>query len=164
MRASLTAIAAAAIVAVAAASPAQAAGELTGKMAMYNYLVGSWNCSDKSTVMGKTYTGPSTVTVEVVPNNAFHDHVSAANYSGDDYFGYDDQGGTFWNSSAGNWGDRSWASSKDGVTYTGTSWRGASPGMNSVSVYTKAGDGKFTLHSVTTGGGHTITSDIDCTK
>lgn len=167
MRTLLVATCAASLLAFVALAPAHAAdGSLTGKMAPFNYLIGgTWTCSTKMSAMGgrPASSGHSTVTFDVVPSNAFHDHVASPEYADDDYYGYDAKSATFWNSSADNFGGHQYATSKDGVTYDGTSWERSST-TSVVSTYKKVTPTKVLVHEVLTSKGHTGTFDATCTK
>ncbi|HEY1656200.1 MAG TPA: hypothetical protein VGF86_13930, partial [Candidatus Tumulicola sp.] len=97
MRVVPTVVCAVLLTCLAAFAPARAAGgPLTGKMALFNYLIGgTWSCSTKMSAMDGHAggNGRSTVTFDVVPGNVFHDHVASAHYADDDYFGFDAKSG-----------------------------------------------------------------------
>jgi hypothetical protein len=137
---------------------------LTGQMAPFSYLIGSWNCSTKlPAMMGQpARTEQATVTFEAVPGNAVHDHVASADYAGDDYFGYSDKMKMYWSASTDNSGAHGSATSPDGKTYTGTSMMGPAT-MNVTSSYSKVSPTNITLHEVISGGGQQATIDSSCT-
>ena len=163
MRIFTAAIAAFAFVATAGTALADTA--LTGPMATSNYLMGSWSCTTKlPAMMGQpAHTEQATLTFDAVPGNVLHDHVSSAEYAGDDYFGYNDKMKTYWSASADNSGEHGAATSTDGKTYTGTSTLGPMT-MNGTSTYTKVTDTNITFHEVLSGGGQQATIDSACTR
>lgn len=167
MRTIFAALAAASLLGlVAFGGRVEAAGALTGKMEMFNYLIGTWSCSTNMSAMGKqpAEKGQSTVAFDIVPGNVFHDHVSAAHYADDDYYGYSAKSATYWDTSADNTGGHAYATSQDGETYTGSSWQGSSS-MHVVSVYKKVSPTKVTVHEVITdSNGQKGTFDATCTK
>ncbi len=148
-------------------SPARAAGSvLTGEMAYANYLLaGPWNCTTAvPAMMGQpAHTDHVTLTFDVVPGNVFHDHVSASDYSDDDYFGYNPKTNTYWSVSADSMGNNGSATSTDAKTYTGTSSMGAMS-MSVTSTYTKVSASSVTFHEVVSGGGQQETFDSICTR
>jgi hypothetical protein len=154
-----------AIVAFGGAARVSAQTALTGQMASVNDLIGSWNCTTKlPAMMGRpAHTEPATVTFEAVPGNVLHDHVTSAEYSGDDYFGYDGRTKTYWSASADNSGAHGAATSPDGQTYTGTSTLGGVT-MNGTSTYSKVSASQIGFHEVLSGGGQQMTIDSTCTR
>lgn len=152
---------------VAVASPAQAAEQtLTGQMDAMNYLAGAaWNCSTKVPAMHgqPARTDEATVTFEVVTGNVIHDHVTGANYVGDDYYGFDPTANAYWSTSADNMGAYGHASSTTGKTFTGTSSAGSAT-TNVSSTYTKVSPNFITIHNVLSGGGQDATIDTVCTR
>ncbi len=167
MRMWFTAVAVFAVVSSAAfASPARAADALTGKMALYNYLLGGpWSCTTKVPAMqGKpAHADQSTVRFEVVPGNALHDHVTASDYAGDDYFAFDSKSNMFWDGNLGSDGSHGYASSSNGNTYTGQTWSGKTP-SKITTTYTKVSPTSVKVHVVTSMGGHPMTIDSACTR
>jgi len=169
MRVFLVSIAAMTAVALIAywSPPARAAGgTLTGKMAAFNYLIGgSWNCSIKmSAVSGRpAHTNHSTVTFGVVPSNAFHSHASAADYSGDRYYGYSAKSNLYWSTGADNIGSYRYATSADGDTYTGTLWSSALS-IKIRNTFTKMNSNKVTMHEVLSGVGLQEIAETVCTR
>ena len=165
MRLLVASIAALVILAGIETARAVAESTLTGSMAPFSYLVGSWNCTTKlPAMMGQpARTEQATVTFEAVPGNAVHDHVTSADYAGDDYFGYNDKMKMYWSSSTDNSGAHGSATSADGKTYTGTSVMGPAT-MNVTSSYAKVSPTNITLHEVISGGGEQATVDSACTR
>ncbi|MGA8532706.1 MAG: hypothetical protein WB615_01210 [Candidatus Tumulicola sp.] len=166
MRIFLGSIGVLALAAFSGMAPARAAdATLTGQMAPFSYLVGSWNCTTQVPAMNgqPAHSEPTTVTFEVVPGNAFHDHVASADYAGDDYFGYADKMKTYWSASADSTGAHGTATSPDGKTYTGTSAIGPMS-MTVTSTYTRVSENNVTFHEVISGAGQQATIDSSCTR
>ena len=70
--------------------PGRADSALTGQMAAVSYLLGApWNCTANVPAMGDmpAHTDHLTVAFDVAPHNTMHDHVTGADYMGDDYYG-----------------------------------------------------------------------------
>ncbi len=147
-------------------TPAIAAGELTGKMSAFGYLLGAaWNCSTSVPAMGDmpAHTDRGTATFEVAPGNTVHNHVSTPNYSGDFYFGYTDKMGMYWQVDSDNIGGHAFLTSSDGITYNGTSSMGPLSMQDTVT-YAKLAPNKVTVHEVLTGSAPTATFDSVCTR
>jgi hypothetical protein len=166
MRNILVSIAVPVVAVLLASGQAHAADSaLTGEMAAFNYLMGSWNCSTQLPAMNgqPARTEPATVTFDAVPGNVVHDHVASADYAGDDYFGYNAKMKLYWSASADNAGAHGSATSPNGKTYTGTSAIGPMT-MNLTSTYTQVSPGNVTFHEVISGGGEQVTIDSSCTR
>lgn len=158
------------ILAVLAAGVASAqtssGGTLSGKMAPMNYVLsGTWNCVANVPAMnGKpAHTVNSTATFDVVPTNVVHVHIASPEYNGDQYFGYATQANMYWSATSDSMGGAAAQTSADGKTYKGTMSMGPMSGTET-DTYTKVSDTKVTIHSVTSLGGKTDASDINCTK
>lgn len=166
MRTSRYAVAALCVLAFAlVATPARAA-DLTGKMALLSYLLGTpWNCTTNIPAMGAqpARTDSGTATFDVVPGNVVHNHVQTATYFGDSYLGYSEQTGSYWQTSANNIGGYSFLTSSDGTTFTGTSSMGPTS-LQDTTTYTKASPSKVTVHEVLSGGPMAGTFDTVCTR
>jgi hypothetical protein len=163
--ASICAVVIAALIAYSGPTRA-ASGTLTGKMAAFNYLVGgSWSCSTKIPAMvGRpAHTAQATVTYAVVPSNVFHNHVSAADYSRDGYYGYSAKSNLYWSTGADNIGSYRYATSADGNTYTGTLWSSALS-IKIRNTFTKMNSNKVTLHEVLSGVGLQEIAETVCTR
>jgi hypothetical protein len=163
--ASLCAVAVAAFIAVPA--PAKAADTaLTGQMASFNYLLGApWTCTTQLPAMHgmPAHTEQGTVTFEVAPRNIIHDHVSGANYMGDDYFGYSSRMSNYWTASADNQASYGIQTSSDGRTFTGTTHMGMMA-MDVTTTYTKPGANSISMTQVMSGGGQSATISTSCTR
>jgi hypothetical protein len=148
-------------------SPAKAADSvLAGDMTYANYLLGGpWNCTTAvPAMMGHSaHAEHVTLTFDVVPGNVLHDHVSASDYSGDDYFGYNPKTNTYWIASADSAGNNESATSADAKTYTGTSSMGGMS-TNVTSTYAKVSASSVTFHEVVSGGGQQEIFDSTCTR
>ena len=148
------------------ASSARAGDGLTGKMAMYDYLLaGPWSCATKVPAMqGKpAHTDQSAVRFEVVPGNVLHAHATASDYAGDDYYAFDSKSSTYWDGNLGSDGSHGYASSADGNTYTGQTWSGKTP-SKITTTYTKVSPTSVKVHVATTMSGHAVTYESVCTR
>jgi len=149
------------------AAPARAQNAaLTGTMAPFTYLLGApWNCTTNVPAMGSqpAHTDQGTATFEVVSGNVVHNHVATPMYSGDFYFGYNDQMSSYWQVAADNMGAHSFLASTDGKTYSGTSLMGPMS-MQETVTYTKVSPNKVTVHDVLTGAPPAGTIDSVCTR
>lgn len=149
-----------------AAQPACAANTLTGQMAGRNFLLGSsWNCiTNVPSIMGMpARTDAMTVSFDVVPHNVLHVTLSGADYRGDEYFGYSERFKNFWNTSASSHGIHTFATSADGMTFSGTSYLGTGSMHDSIT-YTKLSDTKTTVREVLSGNGNSFTIKSHCTR
>lgn len=147
-------------------SPVRAADALTGKMAMFNYLLGgAWTCSTKVPAMNgrRSHLDASTIQFDVAPMNVLHDHVSASDYAGDDYFAFDPKSNMYWNGSLGSTGNHGYASSTNGNVYSGLSWSGKNP-ENVTTRYTKVNANLVKTHVTTVNGGREDTIDSVCSR
>lgn len=148
------------------APPASAADALTGKMAMFDYLLsGPWSCTTKVPAMnGKpAHTDRSTVRFDVAPDNVLHDHVSSTDYAGDDYYAFDAKSNLYWNGSLGSDGTHGYASSPDGNAYTGFTWAGKTP-TKIATTYTKVNATTVKSHVVLSAAGHQTVIESACTR
>lgn len=89
------------------------------------YLIGSWNCAvGLSAMMGSpARTDHGTLTFAMAPDRTIHSHVAASDYAQDSYYGYDTTTKDHWMVSADTQARTIAETSKDGVTFTGTSLR-----------------------------------------
>jgi hypothetical protein len=94
---------------------------LTGKMASWRVLLGSWECSIRTPVGGGSPASTQIIalTFSVAPNDTVH--VSTQTRDSDEYDGYDQHGRRWWSSSIDNLGGREYETSVDGKVYAGTS-------------------------------------------
>lgn len=88
------------------------------------YLIGSWNCAVAlAAMMGEpATTDHGVLTFAMTPQKTIHSHVAASDYAQDAYYGYDTETKDHWMVSADVQGRTIAERSKDGVTFTGTSW------------------------------------------
>lgn len=167
MRVFLASVCAAALTGfVAFPAPVKAADTmLAGEMARFNYLLGApWTCTTQVPAMHDmaARTDRNIVTFDVAPRNVIHDHVSGANYMGDDYFGYSSRGGNYWIASADNRASYGIATSTDGKTYTGTMHMGMMA-MDVTTTYGRSAN-SISMTQVMSGGGQTATLSSTCTR
>ena len=147
------------------ASPVRA-DDLTGKMALYNYLTAKpWNCTISFSAMGDmpAHTDQATATFVVVPGNVMHDHVQSPMFVGDFYFGYSEPTNSYWQADANNMSFHTFLTSSDGRTYSGTASLGPSS-MQDTTTYSKLASDRVTVHEVTSGGPMAATYDTICTQ
>lgn len=108
-------------------------------------------------------TETTTVTFDVAPGNVMHVHVAGGEYLGDSYFGYAAQTNSYWSSGSDNMGEASSEQSADGRAYKGVAAFGGVTGTVT-DTYAHTGTNHATVHSVTTIGSQTITTDATCTR
>lgn len=130
------------------------------------YLIGSWNCTVAlAAMMGNPVsTDHGKLTFSVTPNKTIHSHVAAADYAQDSYYGYDAKTKTHWTVSADTQGVIVTETSKDGVTFIGTSMAG---GMSTPTRDTFTHPSASTIRDVTQiemKGKWTQLAIADCTK
>lgn len=148
------------------AGAAVAAGELTGKMAAFGYLLGApWACTTSVPAMGSepAHTDRGTATFDVAPGNVAHNHVATPTYAGDAYYGYSDRQSTYWEVDADNMGVHAFLTSADGKAYSGTSAMGPLS-MQETTTYAKLAPNKISVHEVLTGPEPSLTIDSVCTR
>jgi hypothetical protein len=111
------------VLAATSASTVNAANSLTGKMSMYNYLVGTWAC-EATGAGAEKQTSPALHVLEiysVAEGNTLHLHFAARGNEADGFIGHR---GAFWYSSVDNQGGHQFGLSDDGATYRGFIWLG----------------------------------------
>jgi len=115
-------------------------------------------------MMGKpAHAETATVTFDTQPNNVLHVHVSGGDYLSDQYLGYSTQANAYWSSSSDSAGMSVSEQSADGKIYRGIAGLAGMSGT-AQDTYTRAADNHVKVHSVTSLGGQTTTTDSDCTK
>jgi hypothetical protein len=109
----------------AGSSMASSSGSMGDHMA---FVIGSWNCTVKlAAMMGNpASTDHGVVTFSKSPGNTIHAHMAAADYSADQYYGYDPKTKTHWTSQTDIQGNLTYETSKDGVTFIGSTMSGGS--------------------------------------
>ena len=160
------AIAALSIVPAAGDTAGASASGLSSQMASMQYLVGSWNCDVKvaASAQGPAGTDHGVVTYSVVPGNALHLHVTAADYAADTYYGYVEKTKTYWMSTIDAYGNASTESSTDGKTYTGSSTGGGTTTkIRDTFTHPAAGTIRDVQEFQTSGAWHSAT-DSTCTR
>ena len=103
-------------------SPAAAEVALSGKMVLFNYLMGStWNCSVSRPALGKSPAKATSfsATFHIVRDNIVHEHDVSVHAFGDDYFGYRQKDNWYWHIGASSEGVITEAYSRDANTYFG---------------------------------------------
>src|SRR4029077_5777751 len=157
-----------AVVPAAADAPATSGSgaALTGKMASMQYLVGSWKCDVKlpASASGPAGTDHGVVTYSVVPGNALHAHVTAADYAADTYGGYVDKSNAFWLSTIDAYGTTSTESSADGKVFAGSSSGGGTTTQIRDKLSRPATDTIRDLQEFETNGAWNMASDSTCTR
>jgi hypothetical protein len=162
------AIGALTIVPAVADTPAPAATEtvLTGKMASMQFLVGSWNCDVKvaASASGPAGTDHGVVTYSVVPGNALHLHVTAADYAADSYSSYVEKTNTYWMSTIDAYGNASIETSADGKVFAGSS-TGSGATTQIRDTFTRPSTGTIRdLQEFQTNGAWSTATDSTCTR
>jgi hypothetical protein len=138
------------------ASTATAGETLTGKMAIYDDLLGApWTCSMGTATYFAAYT--------VVPGNALHGHLYSKDGTEDAYFGYDAQHNVYWTSNADSTGATEAQRSPDGVTFTGTLNDGTAT-SNATNVFTITGAHKWVVRARGSAGGHPYDVTATCLR
>ncbi len=100
----------------AAGAPGAAmAPNLTGAMARWRPLIGTWTCA-----AGTSGGFPVTLTILTAPGNTLQTWVRSPSVSAAGYFGYDDATKAWWSAYTDSLGARFFETSRDGETFTGT--------------------------------------------
>jgi len=130
------------------------------------FIIGSWNCTVKlAAMMGNPAgTDHGVVTFSKSPGDTIHQHTAAADYAADQYYGFNVKTKTHWTSATDNGGVIVSETSKDGVTFTGTSYAN---GMSTPTrdTFTHPSASKIRdLTQVETKGTWSMLADANCTK
>lgn len=139
---------------------------LTGKMDMFNYLLGTtWRCQSRTVdTNGRVVrTSQTTATFDVVPPNALHVHLVSDTLTSDEYFGYVPDVGGYWSSIANSAGLSMTQASPDGVTFDGSTTLGSSK-ISLRSIYTKNDDTHASVRQISTVNGVQQDSSGTCTR
>lgn len=147
-------------------APSVPGSVLTGKMASMQYLVGSWSCDVKvaASAAGPAGTDHGVVTYSVVPGNALHLHVTAADYAADSYSGYVEKSKTYWMSTVDAYGNASAETSADGKVFAGSSTGGGAT-MQIRDTFTRPASTTIRdLQEVQTKGAWQSATDSTCTR
>ena len=138
------------------ASPATGDAMLTGKMAIYNDLLGArWTCA-----IGKiTYFADYTV----APGNALHGHLSSGDGTEDTYFGYDTKRKVYWSDNADSTGATESQMSADVQTFVGTLNDGRTT-SKATNVITITSARKWVIRARGTAGGHPYDVTATCLR
>ena len=130
------------------------------------FLIGSWNCTVKlAAMMGNPAgTDHGVVTFSKSPGDTIHAHTAAADYAADQYYGFNTKTKTHWTSATDTGGVIVSQTSKDGVTFTGTS---IANGMSTPTrdTFTHPSATKIRdLTEIETKGTWSMLADANCTK
>jgi hypothetical protein len=161
----------AAIVSLAAAlfscaSAARAADAPSDKMTQFRHLLGgSWSCVTQVPATGSAspHEDRSTAVFDMTPSDVVHDHITAADYSGDYYLGYNGRANVYWLIGADSLGTVLSLESNDGLHYDGTSSMGEIV-MKDSATYQNDGANKTIAHEVFTRSGAEAIFDTVCTR
>jgi hypothetical protein len=109
-----------AVLSIATIASAGADPSLTGKMAWWQRVVGTWNCTLRLfPVAGQPAgTGPASLVALASAANTIHMYSVAYENQGDAYIGYSDKERRWWEADADNTGDATLITSRDNVVYT----------------------------------------------
>ncbi len=100
---------------------------LTGKMAIYNPLLGApWTCTAELPAMSgqPAHTETSKVTFSVAPQNALLIKVSNPQFEGRNFIGFDSKSNQYWRTEMGVFGGIMRETSADGINFSGQSTMG----------------------------------------
>jgi hypothetical protein len=144
-----------------------AGGALSDKMGAFNYFIsGSWKCSTKVPAVARrpARTQQGTNVFDATPGNTLHSRVSAAGYSRDRYYGYNSHTKLYWTASVDNQGTYGYATSTDGVTYTGSSsFGGMNVNVKIRNTLVKTNPNQYTSEEVLLGGPKMVVDTV-CTR
>lgn len=158
---------------IAALTSARGVGQmmaLTGKMTIFNYLVGgTWQCTVTTTVAGGSSptSVTSTETYDVVPEeNVLHAHTIASNDNSDSYYGYSNEAQAYWHSAIESHGSMAYSVSRDGVAFEGSAWyRFSLPDEVPISAtFTKVNEDERTERLIAGLPEHKVTLDRACRR
>lgn len=138
------------------ASTAPGGGPLTGKMAIFNDLLGArWTCS-----MGKaTYFA----TYSAAAGNTLHGHLYSKDSMEDAYLGYDAHRKLYWTANADSTGATESQTSVDGVTFVGTLNDGTAT-SRATNIFTIDGAHKWIVRARGSAGGHPYDVTVTCLR
>jgi hypothetical protein len=141
---------------------ASASDELTGEMAKLSYLLGKWTCTDN---LRDSMPIPAVATYEVGPRNTIHGHWAYAfeDVEADSYYGYNFTAHEYYKTTAGSGGSSAFASSSDGVTYSGTSRGPNGSEKSTVAIRAPSAD-SLEVRSQTIYNGNVLEGFEDCSR
>jgi hypothetical protein len=138
------------------ASTTTGSERLTGKMAIYNDLLGArWTCTLGTATYFAAYTAAR--------GNTLHGHLYSKDQTEDEYFGYDAQRKLYWISSADSTGATESQTSVDGMTFVGTLNDGRTT-TRATNIYTIHGAHKWVVHARGSAGGHAYDVTATCLR
>jgi hypothetical protein len=97
--------------------------QLTGKMAIFNYMLsGDWSCTlERPALNGEAARSMKTkLNVEVVPDNVLHIHSQGDTFSGDRYVGYSTTRNVYWSVRADSSSMSTYEESPDAKAFSGS--------------------------------------------
>ncbi len=142
---------------------------LTGKMAIFNYLLGApWTCRLVSPDGKPSGDFDVTITFEVVASNVLHSHITSPQWFADSYFGFDAKNKIYYRSEAGSFGGAMRQTSVDGIVFSGTSIRPSGTVATERDTFRQeadgSSDGSSTDMHVLTANGADESSTSRCTR
>ncbi len=138
------------------AATATGSEALTGKMAIYNDLLGPrWSCS-----VGKA---SYFVAYAVTPGNTLHGQLYSQEGTEDSYFGYDAKRKIYWTANADSTGATESQRSPDGVTFVGTLNDGTTT-SKATNAFTIDGPKRWVVRARGTAGGHPYDVTATCLR
>lgn len=108
-------------------APSSLSGPLTGKMAIYNSLLGPpWACMTQLPAMldQPPHTETASVTFTNAPRNVLAIEVSGTQFAARNFIGFDAKSNQYWRTEMGVYGGIMRETSADGVNFSGTSTMG----------------------------------------
>ena len=139
---------------------------LTGKMAVFNYLLGTaWQCDSRTLdTNGKVVrTTKSTVMFDTAPSNTLHFHVLSDKVSTDQYIGYVADVDGYWSTLSNSAGISMLQTSSDGKNFDGSTTLGSTKVYLSTT-YTKVDDSHASVKMISTINGRQEESDGTCSR
>ncbi len=107
---------------------------LTGKLTRLQYLIGTWNCVTKASMIQQTQTGHYHFWIE--PGNVIGNEYSATGYSDSGYIGWMPSERRWWSNSAGRFGGISYETGEASATnvqlMTGSTWFQGQPSPRAI--------------------------------
>jgi hypothetical protein len=138
------------------ASTSTGSTALTGKMAVFDDLLGpTWTCTLGTFKYFAAYAAG--------PGNTLHGHLYSPDSSEDTYFGYDAQRKLYWIDSADTTGATESQTSSDGMTFVGTLNDGGTI-SKATNTYTISSASKWLVHALGSAGGHPYDVTATCVR
>lgn len=138
------------------ASAATGGEALTGKMAIYDELLGAqWTCTLGTATYFAAYT--------VAPGNTLHGHLSSKSGTEDAYFGYDAHRKLYWTANADSTGATESQTSADGVTFVG-SLNDGTTSSRATNIFTISNAHKWVVRARGSADGHPYDVTASCRR